>query len=114
SVKYNDKVIVPSSEYNMLISTYGRYSKAIELEKYIKENYLGEVDEEKLFDGQLKGMFEALGDPYSTYMNVDEFKGVTEETEGIYGGIGIIVTPGEDSLITVVSPIEDTPGERAG
>lgn len=114
SVKYNDKVIVPSSEYNMLISTYGRYSKAIELEKYIKENYLGEVDEEKLFDGQLKGMFEALGDPYSTYMNVDEFKSFTEETEGVYGGIGIIVTPGEDNLITVVSPIEDTPGERAG
>jgi carboxyl-terminal processing protease len=114
SVKYNTKVIVPYSEYNMLLSTYKRYSKAIELENYIKENFLGEVDENKLLDGQLKGMFEALGDPYSTYMTVDEFESFTEETEGVYGGIGVVVTPGEDNLITVVSPIEDTPGERAG
>jgi len=114
SVKYSNKVIVPSSEYNMLLSTYRRYSKAIELENYIKENFLGDVDSDKLFDGQLKGMFEALGDPYSTYMTVDEFKSFTEETEGVYGGIGVVVTPGEDNLITVVSPIEDTPGERAG
>lgn len=114
SVKLNDKVVIPASEYNMLLSTYGRYSKAIELENYIKENFLGEVDLEKLFDGQLKGMFEALGDPYSAYMTVDEFKSFSEETEGVYGGIGVVVTPGEDNLITVVSPIEDTPGERAG
>jgi len=114
SVKLNDKVIIPYSEYNMLFSTYKRYSKAIELENYIKEHFLGEVDTDKLLDGQLKGMFEALGDPYSTYMTVDEFKSFTEETEGVYGGIGVVVTPGEDNLITVVSPIEDTPGERAG
>jgi len=114
SIKLNGKVILPSGEYSMLLSTYGRYSKVIELENYIKKNYLGEVDEEKLLDGQLKGMFNALEDPYSTYMNVDEFKSFTEETEGVYGGIGVIVTPGDDNLITVVSPIEDTPGERAG
>lgn len=114
SVKLNDKVVIPASEYNMLLSTYGRYSKAIELENYIKEHFLGEVDTDKLLDGQLKGMFEALGDPYSTYMTVDEFKSFTEETEGVYGGIGVVVTPGEDNLITVVSPIEDMPGERAG
>ncbi|NLY77589.1 MAG: S41 family peptidase [Tissierellia bacterium] len=114
SLKYNDKVLVPASEYNMLLSTYGRYSKAIELENYILENYLGEVDKDKLLDGQLKGMFEALGDPYSGYMTIDEFKDFAEETEGVYGGIGVVVTPGEDNLITVVSPIEDTPGERAG
>ena len=114
AIKFKGKVIVPSEEYDLLVSTYMKYRKAIELEKYIKENYLKDVDEEKLMDGQIKGMFESLEDPYSVYMDSDEFKSFTEQTEGVYGGIGIIVTPGEDNLITIVSPIEGTPGERAG
>lgn len=114
AIKFNDKVIVSADEYNYLHSSYEKYSKAIELENYIKNNFLGEVDSNKLMEGQLKGMFNALEDPYSVYMTQDEFKSFTEETEGVYGGIGVIVTPGDDNLITVVSPIEDTPGERAG
>lgn len=114
AIRANEKVIVAADEYNVLTSTYMKYSKALQLESYIKQNFLGEVDEQKLIDGQLKGMFQALDDPYSAYMTQDEFKSFTEETEGVYGGIGVIVTPGEDNLITVVSPIEDTPGEKAG
>ena len=83
-------------------------------EEAIKKNFLKEVDDETLIDGQLKGMFEALKDPYSLYMTKEEFKDFMEHTKGVYGGIGVIVTPGEDNLITVVSPIEDTPGEKAG
>ena len=114
TIKYRDKVIIPTKEYNQLVSAYNRYSKAIGLEDYIKSSFLKEVDEEKLVEGQLKGMFQALEDPYSVYMTQDEFKDFTEHTQGIYGGIGVMVTPGDDNLITVVSPIEDTPGERAG
>lgn len=84
------------------------------LEDYIRDNFLKDVDEEQLMEGQLKGLFQALEDPYSVYMTEDEFKSFTEHTQGIYGGIGVIVTPGDDNLITVVSPIEGTPGERAG
>jgi carboxyl-terminal processing protease len=76
--------------------------------------YLWEYDQEDLYEGQIKGMVDALGDPYSVYMTKDEYESFNIETDGIYGGVGIIVTPGEDDLITVVSPIEDTPGERAG
>jgi carboxyl-terminal processing protease len=47
-------------------------------------------------------------------MSKKEYEEFNMETEGEYGGIGVIVTPGDDNLITVVSPIEDTPGERAG
>lgn len=114
TIKYNDKVIIPATEYNQLSSSYNKYSKAIGLENYIKENYLKDVDDEKIMEGQLKGMFQALEDPYSVYMTDEEFKSFTEHTQGTYGGIGVIVTPGDDNLITVVSPIEDTPGERAG
>lgn len=89
-------------------------SKVLSIKNYIENNYLREVDEQKLLDGQLKGMVSSLNDPYSVYMTQDEFTSFAQQTAGIYGGIGVIVTPGEDNLITVVSPIEDTPGERAG
>lgn len=114
TIKYNDKVIIPTSEYEQLMSSYRKYSKVMGLENYIKDNFLKDVDDEKLIEGQLKGLFQSLEDPYSVYMTQDEFKSFTEQTQGVYGGIGVIVTPGEDNLITVVSPIEGTPGERAG
>ncbi len=86
TIKYKDKVIIPTKEYNQLTSSYRKYSKAIGLENYIKDSFLKEVDEEKLIDGQLKGMFQALEDPYSVYMTEDEFKDFTEHTQGVYGG----------------------------
>ncbi|MCF6460428.1 S41 family peptidase [Clostridium sp. Cult3] len=114
TIKYKDRVVIPAVEYEQLTSAYKKYSKAMGLESYVKDYFLKEVDEEKLVEGQLKGMFQALEDPYSVYMTQEEFKDFTEHTKGVYGGIGVIVTPGEDNLITVVAPIEDTPGERAG
>lgn len=114
SVKFNGKMIIPKREYNQLTSMYKDYSKIISVENYIKENYLRDADESKFIDGQLKGILQSLEDPYSVYMNEEEFKSLMQQTSGTYGGIGVVVTPGEDNLITVVSPIEDTPGERAG
>lgn len=114
TIKTKDKVTIPRKEYEELSAAYEKYAKAVNLEAYVKENYLREVDEEQIFEGQLKGIFQALEDPYSVYMTQDEFKDFTEHTKGVYGGIGVIVTPGDDNLITVVAPIEGTPGERAG
>lgn len=110
----NKKVMISQSEYNELLSFYNDYSKLMAVEKSIKKNFLKEVDDEKLLDGQLKGMLQSLEDPYSIYMTKEEFDDFMEHTKGVYGGIGVIVSPGEDNLITVVSPIEDTPGEKAG
>ena len=114
SLTYDNKVILPKDEYNQLSDMYKKYSKNLALEDFIKKNYLKNVDEETLANGELKGMFQSLNDPYSTYMTKDEFEDFTEHTKGIYGGIGVIVTPGDDNLITVVSPIDGTPGEKAG
>ncbi len=114
SVTFNNKAYVSLAEYNKLKSVYNEYSKIISVGNYVKQNYLRDVDESKLVDGQLKGMLQSLEDPYSTYMTKDEFASFLQQTSGTYAGIGIVVTPGDDNLITVVSPIEDTPGERAG
>lgn len=113
-LKLNRRALIPRGEYNDLRDNYHRYSKVMDIEQYIRDNYLREVNDEDLLDGQLKGLVASLGDPYSAYLTQEEFAGLLEETSGSFGGIGVVVTPGEDDFITVVSPIEGTPGERAG
>lgn len=88
--------------------------KIMEVRDFIENNYLRDIEDDKMIDGQLKGMVQSLEDPYSVYLTAEEYASFTQETSGIYAGIGVIVTPGDDGYITIVSPIEDTPGERAG
>ena len=114
TLRFNDKVVIPKGEYQYLMSVNDEFSKAMSIRDYVNKNYLRDVDNDALSEGIIKGMVQALDDPYSVYMTADEFASFTDQTAGIYGGIGVIVTPGDDNLITVVSPIEDTPGERAG
>ncbi|HHY78499.1 MAG TPA: S41 family peptidase [Clostridiales bacterium] len=109
SFTIGNKVILSKEDYKMVKEV----QKLLTLKKYIDKNYLEPVDSEKLIEGAAKGMFQALGDPYSVYMNEKEFKEFNEATSGSYGGIGVIVTD-KDGYVTVVAPIEDTPGERAG
>ena len=114
SIKLNNKACIPVGEYNKLKSVYSEFSKIMQVEDYIESKYLRDVDKEKLREGQLKGLLYSLEDPYSSYYTEEEFTSLLEETSGSFGGIGVMITPGDDNLITVVSPIEDTPGERAG
>lgn len=113
-LRFGNRVIISGQEYRYLTEMNNQFSKAVEIKNIIDNNYLREVDDQKLLDGQLKGMVASLEDPYSVYMTEEEFTRSMEDISGVYSGIGVIVTPGEDNLITVVSPIEDTPGERAG
>lgn len=114
TLRFNDKIVIPKEEYQYLKGVYEEFSKVLGIREYINKSYLRDVDNEALSEGVIKGMVQALKDPYSVYMTADEFTSFTDQTAGVYGGIGVIVTPGEDNLITVVSPIEGTPGERAG
>lgn len=84
------------------------------LRKTIERDFLFPIDEKKLEMGIYKGLFEGLDDPYSVFYTAEEYKAMMEDTAGKFGGIGIVVTVGEDNLITVVSPIKNTPGDRAG
>ncbi|HZK57276.1 MAG TPA: S41 family peptidase [Clostridia bacterium] len=94
--------------------SYKQCEKLITLKNYLLKNYYKELDEDKLVEGAIKGMFNSIGDPYTLYMDEKEYSDLVTRTQGIYGGIGVIVTPGDDGYVTVVSPIEDTPGEKAG
>lgn len=80
----------------------------------IEEYYVDEVDSSQLVEGAFRGVFNEL-DQYSTYFSPEEYQRYNEDAGGSFGGIGITVTKDEESdFIKVISPIEDTPGDRAG
>ena len=83
------------------------------VKRFIEARYVSDVNETKLMDGAISGMVQSLGDPHSLYMNADRFEQLKEHTEGEFGGIG--VTMGfKDSKVTIISVLDDTPGQHAG
>ena len=64
-------------------------------------------------DSALKGMLNSL-DPYSTYLSEEDFEEMDIDTKGFYGGLGLEVTLDDNGFVRIVSPIDDTPGSRAG
>ncbi len=78
----------------------------------IKQGYVEPVEDKKLITNAISGMLTNL-DPHSTYLDEDAYKDLQVGTQGEFGGLGIEVGM-EDGLVKVVSPIEDTPADRAG
>jgi carboxyl-terminal processing protease len=78
----------------------------------LQENYVEDVDSKELLEGAIKGMLNSL-DPHSSYMDPEDFKDLQIETKGSFSGIGIEITM-KDSILTVVSPIDDTPAFKKG
>jgi carboxyl-terminal processing protease len=78
----------------------------------IQKNYVEEVDTKRLIEGAINGMLASL-DPHSAYLTPELYKDLQVETKGSFGGLGIEIT-NRNGMLTVVSPIEDTPAARAG
>ena len=80
----------------------------------IQRHYVGETDRKKIYDGALKGMVGVLQDPYSSYLDSQDFEALSTMTEGHFGGVGMVMGQKKDSQFVVVAPIEDTPAYQAG
>lgn len=78
----------------------------------IKTDYVEKVDDKTILKNAIKGMMSGL-DPHSSYLDAKSFQHLKEGTSGEFGGLGIEVGM-EDGLIKVISPIDDTPAQRAG
>jgi len=78
----------------------------------VQKNYVDPVTTKQLIDGAITGMLAAL-DPHSAYLPPDMYKELQVDTRGSFGGLGIEITT-KNNVLTVVSPIEDTPAYRAG
>lgn len=78
----------------------------------IRAQYVEEVDSQKLIEAAINGMLSSL-DPHSSYLAADDFSDMQVQTKGQFGGLGIEVTQ-EDGFVKVVSPMDDTPADKAG
>ncbi len=79
----------------------------------IKARYVEDVAVHTLMDGAIKGAVGSLGDPHSIYLDKRMYREFMIETGGSFGGVGIVIGV-KDKILTVVSPIEGTPGDKAG
>jgi len=93
---------LPLEELRVFAEIFGR----------IKANYVEPVADKVLLENAIRGMVSGL-DPHSSYLDADEFKDLQVGTKGEFGGLGIEVGM-EDGFVKVISPIDDTPAQRAG
>lgn len=77
-----------------------------------RENFVEEADEKKMLEAAMNGMLGAL-DPHSSYLSKDDFKEFSDKSHGEFGGLGIQITS-DRGAVRVISPIDDTPAEKAG
>lgn len=103
------------------LSKDDQYLSVIEqLYYYIQQNYVEEVDPQVLYEGALSGMLNALGDPHSVYLNQADWRSITDLSVGSFGGIGVSIskpnvsTPEKPAYVEVVTPIDNSPGSKAG
>ena len=114
SVAYIFAIIVvlntPSHAYSN--DTYRQLNLFGDVFERVRAEYVDEVTDQQLIEAAINGMLTSL-DPHSSFLNAKSFKDMRVQTKGEFGGIGIEVTM-ENGLIKVVSPIDDTPGAKAG
>jgi carboxyl-terminal processing protease len=77
-----------------------------------RDSFVEEADEKKMLEAAMNGMLAEL-DPHSSYLSADDFKDFNDKSQGEFGGLGIQITS-DRGAIRVISPIDDTPAEKAG
>ena len=91
---------------------YREAEKISEVREIVLYYYVDKVKSEKLLKGALQGMLSVL-DPYSEYLDEEEYRYLTEGTKGEFTGIGVEITL-EKGVLTIVSLLEDSPAAKAG
>ncbi|GEA17890.1 peptidase [Moorella sp. E306M] len=98
-------VVTHFQEVQQLVKTY----------TLLRFQALEPINTDKLMEGAIRGMVDALDDPYSTYLDANTYRHLQESVSGSYGGVGLLITLDEkDKRLMVVSPFKGTPAQRAG
>lgn len=106
---FGNKLVVSSSNNGEITSELSKYRSLID--KY----FLGDIDENKLKEGAIKGYIEGLNDPYTEYISKEDMQDYMADATGKFVGIGIyMVKDTEANKIMVLSPIKGSPAEKAG
>ena len=94
------------------ISSYELLNLFAEVMERAKATYVEEITDKQLIEAAINGMLVSL-DPHSSYLDKKDFKYMTEQTSGKFGGLGIEITM-DQGLVKIISPIDDTPAFKAG
>ncbi|WP_461205956.1 S41 family peptidase [Clostridium sp. DL1XJH146] len=108
-VSFGGSVKISKATYDELM----KFEKLFIVKANIENKYDGEIDEDALVDGAIKGMTNALGDPYTVYYNEEDYKKFNETVTGSYEGVGLQVGV-KDNKIVVITTFEDSPAQKAG
>lgn len=107
-----------NSELNEKSLIYKR--RIINILDFVHQKYVDEVDQHILYEGAMKGLLNSLNDPYSTYLDSDTMRDLSDTTSGKFGGVGLSIskpiesTTEKPAYVEVAAPIEDSPGAKAG
>lgn len=89
------------------------FDKLFEVRDILNSQYYQNIDQNVLLEGAIKGMVNAVGDPYTVFFNGEEYKDFNDDGAGNYVGIGVIVGIREDKIV-VITPFEGSPAFKAG
>lgn len=108
NIKALSKCIVVSNSNSIL------QNKIEILKKYLENKYIGELNEDQMIQGALKGYVNALGDKYTEYLTKEELEELMINVNGNYVGIGIYMTQNDEKDVLILLPLEGSPAEEAG
>lgn len=112
---YNKFSTTLGKKYNVTDTNVKMTAKINSLKRILERDYLGDMEEQKLVDGAIKGYVSGVGDEYTEYFTKEEMEEFKQETEGNYVGIGIYMTKNtRDNTIVIIAPIKGSPAEKAG
>ena len=109
-----------SADKDSKVSSFQYVKKLNSVFDFIQQNYVDEIDPRILYEGALKGMLDSIGDPYTLYLDPNAMRDLTDTTAGSFGGVGLSISKAAESTtekpayVEGATPIEDTPGARAG
>ena len=117
---FTSQCFAESSSQNNKLSTFQYLKKLNTIFDFVQRNYVDDVDAKVLYEGAVKGLMESLDDPYTSYLDEETIRDLSDTTTGNFGGVGLSISkaveskPGKPAYVEVASPIEDSPGAKAG
>ena len=110
-IQSGDRFIVKREVYELL----KKYELLEQIRQVIERDYIEEIDLDEQLIGAIRGMTDALDDPYTSYFTPEEYKEFITQTQGSYAGIGLWVNVDEeDNRIYVIKAFKDSPADKAG
>ena len=103
-------VVVSQEEYDLI----ERYRRLDEVRGILETDYYKALDEDKLVLGAVRGMLESVEDPYTFYYTPDEMQEMAERSQGVYEGVGLLLSADKDGMLVVLRIFENSPAIEAG